>query len=148
VVWINVGRREKRLLFLIRKRDEPVGKPIAIWGAVYEEFGLKYDPYKPKCSQEAFLEERYIRRAFERIFKRQYAKPAWTVEDGFSLTSPRGEKDFDCCILTPKGRRVAEQLKRQEQMLKNETTVVRRVLDGFRALGWADIVLEQIREGL
>jgi hypothetical protein len=148
VVWVNVGNREKRLMLLMRERDEPAGKPIAIWGAVYEEFGLKYEPYKAKCSQKAFLEERYIRRAFERIFKRKYAKPAWAIPEGYSLTDPFGGTDFDCCILTPEGRLIADHLKHQEQLFEVEVKAVKQVLNDLFAWGWVDVTCEQIRKGL
>jgi len=48
VVWLNVGRRERRLLFLLLERDIPRERVISVWGAVYREFKIDYEPYKSK----------------------------------------------------------------------------------------------------
>ena len=149
MVWLNVGRREKRLLFLLRERDEPAGKPIAIRNAVHREFKIHYDPYLLKSRQrEAVCEERRVKRAFKRLFENGFAVPVWALRDGFSLVPSGGRVDFGYCILTEKGRLFVEQLKHQEQVLKVEEEAVERVLDKFRSLGCVYVTVEQFREGL
>jgi len=146
VVWLNVGRREKRLFSLILPRDEPRGRPITIWGAVCTEFKIDYDPFTQKCKQlEAFREEQYVRQSFNRMFRNGWAKPVWAVETGFSLTPTVGDgADFTCCILTAKGRLVAEQLQRQEQAQRVKEVTMRKVLDTLRGLGFVYVTAEQI----
>jgi hypothetical protein len=149
VVWLNVGRREKRLLFLLRERDEPAGRPIAIRDAVCREFKIHYDPYLLKSRQrEAVCEERRVKRAFERLFKNGFVVPVWALREGFSLVPLGGRVDFGYCILTEKGRLVVERLKRQEQFLKVEEDTVARVLGQFRDLDYVYVTVEQFREGL
>ncbi|MDR2203769.1 MAG: hypothetical protein LBE76_05680 [Nitrososphaerota archaeon] len=151
MVWLNVGRRERRLLFLLRERDEPAGKPIAIRDAVCREFKIDYKPYTLKNRQkEAFCEERYVRRAFERLFKKGFVVPVRALRDGFSLIPSDDVVDFDYCILTKEGRLVAERLKQQTQGLKVEEEVeaVRRVLVQFRSLGYVYVTALQVRDFL
>jgi hypothetical protein len=91
VVWLNVGRRERRLLFLIRARDEPMGRPIAIRDAVCREFKIDYEPYSLKGrQQESFCEERLVKRAFGRLFKQGFVVPVWALREGFSLVPSGG----------------------------------------------------------
>jgi hypothetical protein len=149
VVWLNVGNRQKRLLFLMLARDEPAGRPIALRDAVCREFKIDYEPYSLKGRQrEAVCEEKLVKRAFERLFKQGFAVPVWALREGFSLVPLGGRVDFGYCILTEKGRLVAERLKQQEQGLKVEEAAVARVLDKFRSLGCVYVTVEQVREGL
>jgi hypothetical protein len=131
------------------ERDEPQGRPIAIRGAVYREFKIDYEPFILKSRQKkVFNEERYVKRAFGRLFKAGFAVPVWALRDGFSLVPLGGGVDFGYCILTAKGRLAVEQLKRQDQVLKAEEDAVKRVLDQFRDLGCVYVTTEQVREGL
>ena len=121
MVWLNVGRRERRLLFLLLERDEPRERIIAVWGAVYREFKIDYVAYRTKKEQmEMLCEERCVRRAFWRVFRLGWARPVWAVPGGgfsFVCSSLGGGGDFVFCVLTAKGRLVAEQLRRQEWLL-------------------------------
>jgi hypothetical protein len=151
VVWLNVGNRQKRLLFLMLSRDEPAGRPIALRDAVCREFKIDYEPYSLKGKQqEAVCEEKLVKRAFERLFKQGFAVPVWALREGFSLVPSGGRVDFGYCILTAKGRLVAERLKQQEQGLtvEEEVAAVRRVLVQLHDLGYVYVTALQIRDFL
>jgi len=131
------------------ERNEPAGRPIALRDAVCREFKIDYKPYTLKKRQkEALYEERYVKRAFERLFKNGFAVPVWALRDGFSLIPSGCGGDFDYCILTEKGRLAAEQLKRQEQSLRDWETIVKPVLVQLRGLGHVYVTLLQVREVL
>jgi len=151
VVWLNVGRREKRLIFLIHERDDPVGQPILIWEAACREFKIEYKSYMSKREQKAiFYEEKYVKRAFLRLFKQKITRLVWPVADGFSFVPPFGGcgVDFMFCVLTEKGRLVAEQLRLQDQILREQREAVVKVLKRFRGLGCVVVTVLQVREGL
>jgi len=151
VVWLNVGRREKRLIFLIQERDDPVGQPILIWDAACREFKIEYKSYMSKRKQRAmFYEEKYVKRAFMRLFKQKITRLVWPLVDGFSFVPPyRGcGVDFMFCVLTEKGRRVAEQLRLQDRILREQLESVVKVLERFRGLGCVAVTVLQVREGL
>jgi hypothetical protein len=132
------------------ERDNPPGRPITIWGVACREFKIDYKPYMLKCAQrEMFLEETYVKRAFIRLFKQKLILPVWAEEEGFSLVPPLGGGiDFVSWVLTAEGRRVAEQLKAQEQLLEEQREAVNKVLDSFGALGCEVVTVSQVLEEL
>ena len=159
MVWLNVGRRQRRLLFVLLARDEPRGRPIASWGAACHEFKIDYKPYILKSRQkEMFSEECAVKRSFERLVKRGFILSAGMMREGFSLTSASsslasssgGGVDFDFCVLTCEGRLVAERLKLLERGLtvKEEVEVVRQVLVRFHSLGYVYVTALQVRDFL
>jgi hypothetical protein len=135
------------------ERDIPRERVISVWGAVYREFKIDYEPYKSKKRQpEMFCEECYVRRAFWRVFRQEWARPVWAApEGGYSLMpSSLGDRgDFLFCVLTAKGRLVAEQLKRQELILKFEKEdIVGRVVGQLLGLGFVYATVELVLDFL
>ena len=151
MVWLRIGKLQKLLLFLILAEDNHQGRRIPIWIAVQREFGLEYKLYCSKKKQkEIFEEERKIRHAYDRLVVKGFVVSLWSGETGFSFV-PLDGRACDFCILTQKGRLVAERLKKQDQMLKEEEAaveIVRRGLDQFCALGCSYVMARQIREFL
>ena len=151
MVWLRIGKLQKLLLFLILAEDNHQGRRIPIWIAVQREFGLEYKTYCSKKKQkEIFEEERKFRHAYDRLVVKGFVVSLWSGETGFSFV-PLDGRACDFCILTQKGRLVAERLKHQDQMLKEEEVaveVVRRGLDQFCALGCSYVMARQIREFL
>jgi len=148
VVWLKLGKLQKLLLFLIlEEEDNHQGRRILIWIAVQRKFGLDYKTYCSKKKQkELFEEERKIRHAYERLVVKEFVVSLWSAETGFSFVPLEG-RACDFCILTPKGRLVAERLKHQEQVLKDKAAM-RRVLKRFSVLGYSSVMAEQILEFL
>jgi hypothetical protein len=149
VVWLKIGKLQKLLLFLILEEDNNQGRRIPIWIAVQRKFGLEYKTYRSKKKQkELFEEERKFRHAYERLVVMGFVVSLWSAETGFSFV-PLDGRSCDFCILTPKGLLVAERLKLQDQMLKEEgdaVEVVWRGLDQFCVWGYRYVTAKQVRE--
>jgi hypothetical protein len=151
VVWLKIGKLQKLLLFLILEEDNNQGRRIPIWIAVQRKFGLDYKTYCSKKKQkELFEEERKIRHAYERLVVKGFVVSLWSAETGFSFV-PLDGRACDFCILTQKGRLVAERLKHQDQMLKEEeeaVEVVWRGLDQFCVWGYRYVTAKQVLESM
>lgn len=126
MVWLKVGRLQKLLLFLLLEEDTRQGRRIPVWRVVQRKFKIEYSEFGSKKHQKAFEAERKIRRAYDRLVVRGCVVSLWSAKAGFSLFSLDGSV-CDFCILTQKGRLLAERLKYQEYVLKDEEAV-RRVL--------------------
>ena len=148
MVWLKLGKLQKLLLFLILAEDNPRGRRIPIWIAVQREFKLTYETYCSKKKQMIFFEEeRKFRHAYERLIVRGFVVSLWSIGTGFSFV-PLDGRACDFCILTQEGRLVAERLKHQEQILKEEEMVVKRVFDRVCALSGDSVLFEHILEFL
>ena len=147
MVWLKIGNLQKSLLFLILEEDNPRGRRIPIWIAVQREFKLTYETYCSKKKQKMFFEEeRKVRHAYERLIVRGFVVSLWSTPSGFSFV-PLDGRACDFCLLTSEGRLVAERLKRQDQLLKEEEVaveVVRRGLGQFCVLGYRYVTAKQV----
>jgi hypothetical protein len=115
---------------------------------VQREFKITYETYCSKKKQKIFFEEeRKFRHAYERLIARGFVVSLWSTETVFFFFFLDG-RACDFCILTQEGRLVAERLKYQEQILKEEEVVVKRVFDRVCALGEDFVMFEHILEFL
>jgi predicted transcriptional regulator len=108
------GWREKRVLLVMLKSDDPPGKPNLIWFDIYNEFNINYDNLKKKYQPKLYREEKNCRRSLYRLTKRGFVKPVIAVYDNFLLQDPRGIR-YIRYSLTAKGRAIAHILKKKEK---------------------------------
>lgn len=139
----KLGSREKRILLLMLKGDEPPGKPNPIWFDIYGEFGINYNSF-PKKYQPKFREEKNIRLSILRLSKKDLVRPVSVVPEGSSLPDPRGY-GYIFYSLTQTGRATAERLKSEEKALKIQDDLEKIMLQ-LRALSAAQVTIGQVRE--
>ena len=139
----KLGRREKSILLLMLKGDDPPGKPNPIWFDIYSEFGINYNSL-PKKYQPKFREERNFRLAIHRLAKKGLVRPVSVVPEGSSLPDPRGY-GYIFYSLTQTGRATAERLQSEEKALKIQEDLEKIVLK-LRALSGVQVTISQVRE--
>jgi hypothetical protein len=140
---IRLGWREKSILLLMLKGDDPPGKPNPIWFDIYSEFGINYNSL-PKKYQPKFQEERNFRLSIHRLTKKGLVRPVSVVPDGSSLPDPRGY-GYIYYSLTLTGRTTAERLQSEEKALKIQEDLEKAVKQ-LRALSAMQVTISQVRE--
>lgn len=139
----KLGRREKSILLLMLKSDDPPGKPNPVWFDIYKEFGLNYDSL-PKKYQAVFQEERLLRQSIYRLTKKALVKPLSIALEGYPLADPRGYGYVFYC-LTPIGRLTAEKIKKKEVASKDPEDF-QKAVNQLHAIGNTKVSVSQIRE--
>lgn len=139
----RVGGREKRILLLMLKGDEPPGKPNPIWFDIYREFGMDYCSF-PKKYQQKFREERSFRLSIHRLTKKGFVRPVSVVPNGHPLPDPRGYGYVFYC-LTQRGRTLAEELQWEEHASESQEDL-KKLLKQLSKLSNEQKTISQIRE--
>jgi hypothetical protein len=139
----RLGRREKSVLLLMLKSDDPPGKPNPIWFDIYSNFGINYNTL-PKKYQPKFREERNFRLSIHRLTKKGLIRPVSVVPEGSSLPDPRGY-GYIFYSLTTTGRTTAETLQMEENASKIQEDLEKTV-NHLRTLGNVQVTISQIRE--
>lgn len=139
----KLGWREKSILLLMLKSDNPPGKPNPIWFDIYSEFGLNYTSL-PKKYQPKFREERNFRLSIHRLTKKGLVRPVSVIPDGCSLADPRGY-GYNFYSLTQTGRAIAEKLGLEKRASKSDEDFD-EILKLLKAQGSVIITLGQMRE--
>ena len=139
----KLGRREKSILLLMLKSDDPPGKPNPIWFDIYKEFGLNYNSL-PKKYQTAFQEERLFRQSIHRLAKKALVKPISIAHEDYSLPDPRGYGYIFYC-LTPTGRLTAKKLQKKEAALTDQDDF-EKAISRLCALHNDQVTTSQVRE--
>jgi hypothetical protein len=139
----KLGWREKSILLLMLKSDNPPGKPNPIWFDIYNEFGINYNAL-PKKYQPKFRDERNLRLSIHRLSKKGLVKPVSVVLEGSSLPDPRGY-GYIFYSLTRIGRVVAEKLQGEEKASKIQEDLERAVKQ-LRRLKILQVTISQVRE--
>jgi len=139
----KLGWREKSILLLMLKSDNPPGKPNPIWFDIYNEFGINYNAL-PKKYQPKFREERKFRLSIHRLTKKGLVRPVSVVPEGCSLQDPRGY-GYIFYSLTRIGRVVAEKLQGEEKASKIQEDLERAVKQ-LRRLKILQVTISQVRE--
>jgi len=141
----RLGWREKSILLLMLKGDDPPGKPNPIWFDIYSEFGINYNSL-PKKYQPKFREERNFRLSIHRLAKRGFVRPVSVIPTGYSLTDPRGY-GYIFYSLAQTGRRAAEKIRWDENAEKShvdfEETMKLLIVRGIK-----QVTIRQVREML
>ncbi|MCL2476974.1 hypothetical protein [Candidatus Bathycorpusculum sp.] len=144
----RLGRREKSLLLLMLRSDEPQGKPNPIWLDVYKEFEINYNCGLSKKYQRAFQEEKKFREAIGRLTKRGFIKPMLIAQQDTAISDPRGY-GYNFYSLTSPGRSRAEKLQQyQKTSSKKDNQELEETLTQLRAMGTNQVTTRQIREEL
>jgi len=139
----RIGRREKSILLLMLKSDDPPGKPNPVWFDIYNEFGINYSSL-PKKYQPKFREERNFRLSLYRLAKKGLVRPVSILSNGCSLSDPRGYGYIFYC-LTQNGRKRAEKLEcERKTSISHED--LEKVVQQLKALSNQQVTLSRIRE--
>lgn len=142
---IRLGWREKRILLLMLKGDEPPGKPNPIWFDIYSEFGLSYNSL-PKKYQPKFREERNFRLSILRLTKKGLVRPVSVIPKGCSLLDPRGY-GYNFYSLAQSGRQAAEKARWNENAEKSHIDF-EETMQIFAVRGIEQVTISQVREML
>ncbi len=140
---IKLGWREKSILLLMLKNDNPPGKSNPIWFDIYNKFDINYNAL-PKKYQPKFREERNFRLSVHRLTKKGLVKPVWVVQKESSLPDPRGY-GYVFYSLTRTGRVMAEKLQQDEKVSKMHEDLENAVRQ-LRVLGNMQVTISQVRE--
>ena len=141
----RLGAREKAVLLLMLRSDDPPGKPNPLWFDIYREFGIDYDSL-PKKYQLKFREERKFRLSIHRLIKKDLMRAVSFLPDGFSVPDPRGfGYSFYC--LTSKGRKMAEKLLYEENANKSYEGF-EKAIAAFRVQGSMELTLMGIYDAM
>jgi len=143
----KLGWRERKILLIMLKHDDPPGHPIALFNHLYRECGIHYDDVLPKKWQkEEHKEERLYRQSIRHLMKRNLINPVVFAPEGQPPPDPKG-----CCFfaLTETGRKIAEKVRREKAMnelveARNED--LRKTIRLLETQGCKEATLKQIRE--
>jgi hypothetical protein len=141
----KLGRREKSILLLMLKGDDPPGKPNPIWFDIYSEFGINYNSL-PKKYQQKFREERSFRLSIHRLAKKGLVRPVSIVPNGCSLTDPRGY-GYSFYSLTQTGHQAAEKIRWDENATKSQIDLEETMIL-LKVRGAKLVTISQVREML
>lgn len=139
----KLGWREKSILLLMLKGDEPPGKPNPIWFDIYSEFGLNYNSL-PKRYQPKFREERNFRLSIHRLTKKDLVRPVSVVPADSSIPDPRGF-GYNFYSLTLTGRIKAKKLQKKENRLKIQEDL-EGIVKQLKTSRIEHVTISQIRE--
>jgi hypothetical protein len=140
----RLGKREKRILLLMLKRDNPPGHATLLWLGIYGEFKIDYSSLPKKCQPE-YMGETRCRCSIYRLVKRGFLKPLLIERDSV-LLDPRGS-GYLFYYLTKSGRIAAEKIQQQEKSLTDPTNL-KVALGKLRDSGHIQVTVNQIREVL
>jgi len=65
----KLGKLEKNVIHLMRKGDEPHGKPILIWNEICQTYGIEFSAYPKKDQPEELYKENKYKCALTRLVK-------------------------------------------------------------------------------
>ncbi|MDR1992846.1 MAG: hypothetical protein LBQ98_05015 [Nitrososphaerota archaeon] len=140
----RLGKREKRILLLMLKRDNLPGHATLLWLGIYNEFKIDYSSL-PKKYQSEYMEEKRCRCSIYRLVKRGFLKPLLVVQD-FVLPDPRGS-GYLFYYLTKSGRIAAKKIQQQNRGLTDPPDL-KAVLSKLRDMGHIQVTTAQIHEVL
>jgi len=144
----KLGQREKIILLLMLKQDEPAGRSQLLWNELYRATGIEYGLNPKKSHPTEICEEKKFRYSIFRLVKRGFIKPKIMMRTDFSLPDPRGY-GYSFYRLTPTGRLAAEKIQQQnhqqEQLLRDQADL-EAALGQLQVLGYGWVINRQIRE--
>ena len=150
----KLGQLEKNVIYLMRKGDEPHGKPILIWMDICQTYGIEFSAYPKKDQPEEFFKEKQYKCALSRLVKARIIKPSIripsTSENNFSIPNPKGH-GYNYYSLTKFGRAVADKL-HQEQHQKERSmrakVDLKKVMDKICDTGCVEFAIDLIQREL
>lgn len=142
----RLGWREKSLLLLMLKGDNPPGEANFIWLDIYKTFNISYSLLAKNRQLEKFQEERKFRLSMHRLTQQGLVKPVLSEYQVDSSPDPRGY-GYNQYRLTMVGRVVAEKLQ-QEKKQQNLQEDLEKTIVQLKAAGQLQVTLGQVREQL
>jgi len=141
----KLGEREKKILIAMLELNNLYSRFGKMWGQILKKVGVDYGDYSYPVTKnkqpENWLEERKNKQAITRLVKKGLVRVV--VPEGGKINVHRyGYQLFN---LTEEGRKVAEELKRQENMKESEKAVEHAV-EMLNAQGYEYASFSQIRE--
>ena len=144
----KLGWRERKILLIMLKHDEPPGHPIALFNHLCRECGIYYDDVLPKSWQkEKFKEERLYRQSIRYLVKRSLIRQAFVAPKG----QPPDPKVFGYSFftLTRDGRKTAEKVLREKELdylMEARNEDLRRTVKMLEDQGYNEVTLKQVLE--
>ena len=143
----KLGWREKIILLLMLKCDDPPGTPNFLWIDICKTFEIEFSSASKKSQPHLLNKEHKFKCALTRLIKRGLIKPVMMERPDFSVQHPKGH-GYNNYILTKLGRQVAEKLQQptpqQAQFLKDHAAL-KNALEQLYALGHTEVMLDQVR---
>jgi len=150
----KLGKLEKNVIHLLRKGDEPHGKPILIWNEIYQTYGIEFSAYPKKDQPEELYKENKYKCALTRLVKIHILKPSIIIQQTSKSNSliphPKGH-GYNYYSLTDFGRLVADKLDQEQQQIERSLRAkeaLKKALCQLRGAGCVLITIDQIREVL
>jgi hypothetical protein len=141
-----LGWREKIILLLMLKCDNPPGTPNFLWIDICQTFEIDFSSASKKSQIAMLKKEHKFKCSLTRLIKKGLIKPAVMERPDFSVQHPKGH-GYNKYSLTKLGRQVAEKLQRptpQQTQLKAHEAL-KNALDQLYALGHTEVMLDQVR---
>ena len=146
----KLGWREKIILLLMLKCDDPPGTPNFLWIDICKTFEIEFSSASKKSQPHLLNKEHKFKCALTRLIKRGLIKPVMMERPDFSVQHPKGH-GYNNYSLTKLGRQVAEKLQQpspqQEQPLSDQADL-KKALAELVSLGYVHVMVEQILEML
>jgi len=147
------GKIEKNIINLMRKSNEPHGKPILIWNEICQTYGIEFSAYPKKDQPEELSKENKYKCGLTRLVKAQILKPSiipHTSNNNSSMPNPRGH-GYNYYSLTDFGRLVADKLYQEQQQKERSLRAkgdLERAMGQLREVGCAEVTIDQIQSVL
>jgi len=148
------GKIEKNVIHLMRKGDEPHGKPILIWNEICQTYGIEFSPYPKKDQTEELSKENKYKCGLTRLVKARIIKPSIiipsTSKNNSLIPNPKGH-GYNYYSLTKFGRAVADKLYQEQQQKERSLRAkadLNRALDQLREVGCVEVMIDQIQSVL
>ena len=150
----KLGKLEKNVIHLMKKGDEPHGKPVLIWNGICQTYGIEFSPYPKKDQPEELYKENKYKCALTRLVKLHILKPSiimpQTSENASVMPHPKGH-GYNYYCLTDFGRLVADKLDQEQQQKEQSLRAkedLEKALCQLRGAGCVIVTINQIREVL
>ena len=148
----KLGWRERKILLIMLKHDDPPGHPIALFNHLYRECRIFYDDVLPKSWQkEKYKEERLYKQSIRHLVKRGLIRPVFFAPKG----QPPDPKLFDKVFgysfftLTRDGRKTAEKVVREKELddlMEARNEDLRKTVKMLEDQGYKEVTLKQVLE--
>jgi len=151
---VKLGKTQKDVTELMRKGDDPPGKPILIWNDIYQTYGIEFSAYPKKDQPEELNKENKYKCAISRLTKIGVMKyeiiASTTSKENLPTPNPRGH-GYNYYSLTKYGRLIADKL--HQQQLQKERSLrakedLKKTMDQLRDAGYVEVTIDQIQNVL